>query len=280
MALSIFRGSLTSSQAIGNMQWRNEAIAAANEAIDRAAQQADCRDQTATVVTARSTRAARYSRTTSNGDGNNEIARRLPDRQRRDRPAVPVRVRPIPVHGARVPRVQRTPAAWRVPAPAASRSRSRRRSDADDRSAVALFELRVVDDRSCGRCRRPARASMSSRASRCASRPCPSRRLRVAARRQRTAFHAFRSDALDLNQEHHMNRTSTPSRWRQFGRRGARGGRRAWPVRRCRHRHLREQRRGAVPNVMFFLDNTSNWSTPEAGLDPAGQLGQRASATT
>ena len=35
MALSIFRGSLTSSQAIGNMQWRNEAIASANEAIDR-----------------------------------------------------------------------------------------------------------------------------------------------------------------------------------------------------------------------------------------------------
>ena len=35
MALSIFRGALTSSQAIGNMQWRNEAIAAANETIDR-----------------------------------------------------------------------------------------------------------------------------------------------------------------------------------------------------------------------------------------------------
>jgi hypothetical protein len=35
MALSIFRGALTSSQAIGNMQWRNEAISAANEAIDR-----------------------------------------------------------------------------------------------------------------------------------------------------------------------------------------------------------------------------------------------------
>ena len=35
VALSIFRGSLTSSQAIGNMQWRNEAISAANETIDR-----------------------------------------------------------------------------------------------------------------------------------------------------------------------------------------------------------------------------------------------------
>jgi len=35
MALSVFRGSLTSSQAIGNMQWRNEAISAANVAIDQ-----------------------------------------------------------------------------------------------------------------------------------------------------------------------------------------------------------------------------------------------------
>jgi hypothetical protein len=35
MALSVYRGALTSSQAIGNMQWRNEAISAANEAIDR-----------------------------------------------------------------------------------------------------------------------------------------------------------------------------------------------------------------------------------------------------
>lgn len=34
MALSIFRGALTSAQAIGNMQWRNEAISAANETID------------------------------------------------------------------------------------------------------------------------------------------------------------------------------------------------------------------------------------------------------
>ena len=35
MALSVYRGSLTSAQVIGNMQWRNEAIASANEAIDR-----------------------------------------------------------------------------------------------------------------------------------------------------------------------------------------------------------------------------------------------------
>jgi len=35
MALAVYRGSLTSAQVIGNMQWRNEAIASANEAIDR-----------------------------------------------------------------------------------------------------------------------------------------------------------------------------------------------------------------------------------------------------
>jgi hypothetical protein len=35
MALSIYRGTLTSAQAIGNMQWRTEAISAANETIDR-----------------------------------------------------------------------------------------------------------------------------------------------------------------------------------------------------------------------------------------------------
>jgi hypothetical protein len=35
MALAVYRGSLTSAQVIGNMQWRNEAIGSANEAIDR-----------------------------------------------------------------------------------------------------------------------------------------------------------------------------------------------------------------------------------------------------
>jgi hypothetical protein len=34
MALAVYRGSLTSAQVIGNMQWRNEAIASANVAID------------------------------------------------------------------------------------------------------------------------------------------------------------------------------------------------------------------------------------------------------
>ena len=35
MAAAVFRGSLTSVLAIGNMQWRNEAVAAADDALDR-----------------------------------------------------------------------------------------------------------------------------------------------------------------------------------------------------------------------------------------------------
>lgn len=50
MALSIFRGALTSSQAIGNMQWRNEAISAANETIDRLLSSANVATQTPVVV--------------------------------------------------------------------------------------------------------------------------------------------------------------------------------------------------------------------------------------
>jgi hypothetical protein len=50
MALSIFRGSLTSSQAIGNMQWRNEAISAANETIDLLLSNANVATQTPVVV--------------------------------------------------------------------------------------------------------------------------------------------------------------------------------------------------------------------------------------
>jgi hypothetical protein len=50
MALSIFRGALTSSQAIGNMQWRNEAISAANETIDLLLSNANVATQTPTVV--------------------------------------------------------------------------------------------------------------------------------------------------------------------------------------------------------------------------------------
>jgi type II secretory pathway pseudopilin PulG len=47
---AVFRNSLTSAQVIGNMQWRNEAIAAANDAIDRLLSSADFATN-ATVVT-------------------------------------------------------------------------------------------------------------------------------------------------------------------------------------------------------------------------------------
>ncbi len=50
MALSIFRGASTSSQAIGNMQWRNEAISAANESIDRLLSTANVANQAANVT--------------------------------------------------------------------------------------------------------------------------------------------------------------------------------------------------------------------------------------
>ena len=50
MAAASFRGSLTSVQAIGNMQWRNEAITAANDAIDRILSTADFATKTATVT--------------------------------------------------------------------------------------------------------------------------------------------------------------------------------------------------------------------------------------
>ncbi len=63
MALSIFRGALTSSQAIGNMQWRNEAISAANETIDLLLSEARVATDTANRHRSRSTR--RRSGTTS-----------------------------------------------------------------------------------------------------------------------------------------------------------------------------------------------------------------------
>jgi len=79
MALSIFRGALTSSQAIGNMQWRNEAIAAANETIDRLLSNANVATQSATVVQSVNgvlgNSGIPYD---TDGDGNNEILVRFP----------------------------------------------------------------------------------------------------------------------------------------------------------------------------------------------------------
>jgi Tfp pilus assembly protein PilV len=75
MAASAFRGSLTSAQAIGNMQWRNEAVTAANDAIDRLLSTAEFATNTA-VVTAQVNGAP--FQVDINGDGVNDIAVSLP----------------------------------------------------------------------------------------------------------------------------------------------------------------------------------------------------------
>jgi Tfp pilus assembly protein PilV len=75
MAASSFRGSLTSVQAIGNMQWRNEAVTAANDAIDRLLSSADFATNTATVTA--QVNAAPFQ-VDANGDGVNDIAVSFP----------------------------------------------------------------------------------------------------------------------------------------------------------------------------------------------------------
>jgi Tfp pilus assembly protein PilV len=75
LASSAFRGSLTSVQAIGNMQWRNEAVTAANDAIDRLLSTADFATNTATVTA--NVNAAPFQ-VDANGDGVNDIAVSFP----------------------------------------------------------------------------------------------------------------------------------------------------------------------------------------------------------
>ena len=75
MAAATFRGSLTSVQAIGNMQWRTEAIDAANDAIDRLLSTAAFATNTA-IVTGQ-VNAAPF-RVDINGDGVNDIATDFP----------------------------------------------------------------------------------------------------------------------------------------------------------------------------------------------------------
>ncbi len=72
---AMLRGSLTSAQAIGNMQWRSEAIAAANDAIDRLLSSADFATKTAVVVT--QVNAAPFQ-VDVNGDGVNDISVNFP----------------------------------------------------------------------------------------------------------------------------------------------------------------------------------------------------------
>lgn len=76
MAAASFRGSLTSVQAIGNMQWRNEAITAANDAIERLLGSADFATNTAGVT--KQVNAAPFQ-VDINGDGVNDISVRFPD---------------------------------------------------------------------------------------------------------------------------------------------------------------------------------------------------------
>jgi len=70
VAISIFKGSLTSVQSIGNMQWRAESIAASNDAIDRILSKADA-FQTPDTFTQKVI-AAPYAYDV-NGDGVNDI---------------------------------------------------------------------------------------------------------------------------------------------------------------------------------------------------------------
>jgi type II secretory pathway pseudopilin PulG len=97
MTAAAFRGSLTSVQAIGNMQWRNEAITAANDAIDRLLSSADFATKTAVV-----TKNVNDVPLTLdvNGDGVTDISVNFPAVPRDSGPARPgprcMRAEPIP----------------------------------------------------------------------------------------------------------------------------------------------------------------------------------------
>ncbi len=75
MAAATFRQSLTSVQAIGNMQWRSEAIAAANDAVDRLLSSADF--ATSSAVVTQQVNAAPFQ-VDINGDGVNDISVSFP----------------------------------------------------------------------------------------------------------------------------------------------------------------------------------------------------------
>jgi Tfp pilus assembly protein PilV len=75
IAGSALSGSMTSARAIGNMQWRNEAVNAANTTLDRLLSSADFARQ-ATVVTAQYDSAPPQIDT--NGDGNADITVTFP----------------------------------------------------------------------------------------------------------------------------------------------------------------------------------------------------------
>ncbi len=76
LTATALRGSLTSTQAIGNMQWRAEAVAAANEGIDRLLSSADFATNTAVVT--KQVNDAPFQ-VDINGDGVNDIETSLPE---------------------------------------------------------------------------------------------------------------------------------------------------------------------------------------------------------
>jgi hypothetical protein len=75
MGAAAFRGSMTSAQAIGNMQWRNEAINAANDAIDALLSSADFATNAAGTTAAVNGAPFQFD---ANGDGVNDIATSFP----------------------------------------------------------------------------------------------------------------------------------------------------------------------------------------------------------
>ena len=75
LTATAFRGSISNAQSIGNMQWRAEAIAAANDAVDRLLSSADFATKTDVVVS--QVNAAPFQ-VDINGDGINDIAVSFP----------------------------------------------------------------------------------------------------------------------------------------------------------------------------------------------------------
>jgi len=76
MAASALSGSMTSARASGNMEWRNEAVNAANDTIDRLLSSTEFADR-ASVVTARINEAPQQ--TDVNGDGVADVNVTFPD---------------------------------------------------------------------------------------------------------------------------------------------------------------------------------------------------------
>jgi len=75
VAMSIFKGSLTSVKSIGNMQWRAESISAANDAIDRILSSKDAFTDPKTFTTTVNATPYAYD---ANGDGVNDVYVTLP----------------------------------------------------------------------------------------------------------------------------------------------------------------------------------------------------------